>query len=298
MKKTYQRIIIITFLLTLLILYTINSTLVIKSILDYTNLFITKLFPTNFVFFMLSTILIDQGLIELINNKLKLNGSIFYVTIMSILSGIPSGSKYTKDLLEKDLISTKTANYLLAFTHFPNPMFVLNTVTILLNKTIALKILISLIISNLIIALIFKPSKKEVFTINNYSPKDFSQSLSKAILDSLRIILIIYGTSIFFYLITVIINKYLTLNVLTHVILNGIFDLTKGLFSIALLSNKLLKTLLIIIFFCFGSFSIHLQTKSIISNTSLKYKYFILGRLLQTILAITLFFLLNFIYKN
>lgn len=298
MKKTYQRIIIITFLLTLLILYTINSTLVIKSILDYTNLFITKLFPTNFVFFMLSTILIDQGLIELINNKLKLNGSIFYVTIMSILSGIPSGSKYTKDLLEKDLISTKTANYLLAFTHFPNPMFVLNTVTILLNITIALKILISLILSNLIIALIFKPSKKEVFTINNYSPKDFSQSLSKAILDSLRIILIIYGTSIFFYLITVIINKYLTLNVLTHVILNGIFDLTKGLFSIALLSNKLLKTLLIIIFFSFGSFSIHLQTKSIISNTSLKYKYFILGRLLQTILAITLFFLLNFIYKN
>ena len=298
MKKTYQRIIIITFLLTLLILYTINSTLVIKSILDYTNLFITKLFPTNFVFFMLSTILIDQGLIELINNKLKLNGSIFYVTIMSILSGIPSGSKYTKDLLEKDLISTKTANYLLAFTHFPNPMFVLNTVTILLNKTIALKILISLILSNLIIALIFKPSKKEVFTIDNYSPKDFSQSLSKAILDSLRIILIIYGTSIFFYLITVIINKYLTLNVLTHVILNGIFDLTKGLFSIALLSNKLLKTLLIIIFFSFGSFSIHLQTKSIISNTSLKYKYFILGRLLQTIIAITLFFLLNFIYKN
>ena len=213
MKKTYQRIIIITFLLTLLILYTINSTLVIKSILDYTNLFITKLFPTNFVFFMLSTILIDQGLIELINNKLKLNGSIFYVTIMSILSGIPSGSKYTKDLLEKDLISTKTANYLLAFTHFPNPMFVLNTVTILLNKTLALKILICLILSNLIIALIFKPPKKEVIIINDSPSKDFSESLSKAIIDSLKVILIIYGTSVFFYLITVIINKYLTLNV-------------------------------------------------------------------------------------
>ncbi len=296
MKKTYQRIIIITFLLTLLILYTINSTLVIKSILDYTNLFITKLFPTNFVFFMLSTILIDQGLIELINNKLKLNGSIFYVTIMSILSGIPSGSKYTKDLLEKDLISTKTANYLLAFTHFPNPMFVLNTVTILLNKTIALKILISLILSNLIIALIFKPSKKEVITINDSPSKDFSESLYKAIIDSLKVILIIYGTSVFFYLITVIINKYLTLNVLSHVLLNGIFDLTKGLFSISLLSNKLLKSLLIIIFFSFGSLSIHIQIKSIITNTSLKYKYFILGRLLQILFATILFLLSYFIY--
>lgn len=296
MKKTYQRIIIITFLLTLLILYTINSTLVIKSILDYTNLFITKLFPTNFVFFMLSTILIDQGLIELINNKLKLNGSIFYVTIMSILSGIPSGSKYTKDLLEKDLISTKTANYLLAFTHFPNPMFVLNTVTILLNKTLALKILICLILSNLIIALIFKPPKKEVIIINDSPSKDFSESLSKAIIESLKVILIIYGTSVFFYLITVIINKYLTLNVLSHVLLNGIFDLTKGLFSISLLSNKLLKSLLIIIFFSFGSLSIHIQIKSIITNTSLKYKYFILGRLLQILFATILFLLSYFIY--
>lgn len=296
MKKTYQRIIIITFLLTLLILYTINSTIVIKSILDYTNLFITKLFPTNFVFFMLSTILIDQGLIELINNKLKLNGSIFYVTIMSILSGIPSGSKYTKDLLEKDLISTKTANYLLAFTHFPNPMFVLNTVTILLNKTLALKILICLILSNLIIALIFKPPKKEVIIINDSPSKDFSESLSKAIIDSLKVILIIYGTSVFFYLITVIINKYLTLNVLSHVLLNGIFDLTKGLFSISLLSNKLLKSLLIIIFFSFGSLSIHIQIKSIITNTSLKYKYFILGRLLQILFPTILFLLSYFIY--
>lgn len=296
MKKTYQRIIIITFLLTLLILYTINSTLVIKSILDYTNLFITKLFPTNFIFFMLSTILIDQGLIELINNKLKLNGSIFYVTIMSILSGIPSGSKYTKDLLEKDLISTKIANYLLAFTHFPNPMFVLNTVTILLNKTLALKILICLILSNLIIALIFKPPKKEVIIINDSPSKDFSESLSKAIIDSLKVILIIYGTSVFFYLITVIINKYLTLNVLSHVLLNGIFDLTKGLFSISLLSNKLLKSLLIIIFFSFGSLSIHIQIKSIITNTSLKYKYFILGRLLQILFATILFLLSYFIY--
>lgn len=296
MKKTYQRIIIITFLLTLLILYTINSTIVIKSILDYTNLFITKLFPTNFIFFMLSTILIDQGLIELINNKLKLNGSIFYVTIMSILSGIPSGSKYTKDLLDKGLISNKTANYLLSFTHFPNPMFVLNTVTILLNKTLALKILICLILSNLIIALIFKPPKKEVIIINDSPSKDFSESLSKAIIDSLKVILIIYGTSVFFYLITVIINKYLTLNVLSHVLLNGIFDLTKGLFSISLLSNKLLKSLLIIIFFSFGSLSIHIQIKSIITNTSLKYKYFILGRLLQILFATILFLLSYFIY--
>ena len=292
MKKTYQRLTIIIFLLVLLTLYTINSSLIIKSILEYTKLFITRLFPTNFIFFVLSTILIDQGLIELINNKLKLDGSVFYVTIMSILSGIPSGSKYTKDLLEKGIIEEKTANYLLSFTHFPNPMFVLSTVTTLINSKIALKILITLILSNLIIAFIFKPKKKEVYKTNSSISNDFSSSLVKAILDAIKVIIIIYGTSVFFYLITVIINKYLTLTVFSHVILNGVFDLTKGLFSTILISNELLRSLLIIIFFAFGSLSIHIQIKSIISNTSLKYKKFILGRILQIMISIPLFLLL------
>lgn len=292
MKKTYQRLTIIIFLLVLLTLYTINSSLIIKSILEYTKLFITRLFPTNFIFFVLSTILIDQGLIELINNKLKLDGSVFYVTIMSILSGIPSGSKYTKDLLEKGIIEEKTANYLLSFTHFPNPMFVLSTVTTLINSKIALKILITLILSNLIIAFIFKPKKKEVYKVNSSISNDFSFSLAKAILDAIKVIIIIYGTSVFFYLITVIINKYLTLTVFSHVILNGVFDLTKGLFSTILISNELLRSLLIIIFFAFGSLSIHIQIKSIISNTSLKYKKFILGRILQIMISIPLFLLL------
>ncbi len=292
MKKTYQRLTIIIFLLVLLTLYTVNSSLIIKSILEYTKLFITRLFPTNFIFFVLSTILIDQGLIELINNKLKLDGSVFYVTIMSILSGIPSGSKYTKDLLEKGIIEEKTANYLLSFTHFPNPMFVLSTVTTLINSKIALKILITLILSNLIIAFIFKPKKKEVYKTNSSISNDFSSSLAKAILDAIKVIIIIYGTSVFFYLITVIINKYLTLTVFSHVILNGVFDLTKGLFSTILISNELLRSLLIIIFFAFGSLSIHIQIKSIISNTSLKYKKFILGRILQIMISIPLFLLL------
>ena len=99
-------------------------------------------------------------------------------------------------------------------------------------------------------------------------------------------------TSVFFYLITVIINKYLTLTVFSHVILNGVFDLTKGLFSTILISNELLRSLHIIIFFAFGSLSIHIQIKSIISNTSLKYKKFILGRILQIMISIPLFLLL------
>lgn len=295
MKKNYQRLFIILFLSILLILYTINSPIIINSILSYTKLFITKLFPTNFIFFVISTILIEQGLIELLNTKFKLNSSIFYVTIMSILSGIPSGAKYTKDLLNKKVISNKTANYLITYTHFPNPMFILSAATSLTNNEIAIKILITLILSNLLIAISLKPKGKEIYTISDSPPKDFASSLSKAIIDAIKVIIIIYGTSVFFYLITIIINKYLTLNTLNYIIVNGIFDLTKGIFSTSLINNELTKSILIILFSAFGSLSIHIQIKSIISNTSIKYKNFLFGRIIQIIISIPLFLLLYII---
>ncbi len=295
MKKNYQRLFIIIFLSILLILYTINSPIIINSILSYTKLFITKLFPTNFIFFVISTILIEQGLIELLNTKFKLNSSIFYVTIMSILSGIPSGAKYTKDLLNKKVISNKTANYLITYTHFPNPMFILSAATSLTNNEIAIKILITLILSNLLIAISLKPKEKEIYTISDSSPKDFASSLSKAIIDAIKVIIIIYGTSVFFYLITIIINKYLTLNTLNYIIVNGIFDLTKGIFSTSLINNELTKSILIILFSAFGSLSIHIQIKSIISNTSIKYKNFLFGRIIQIMISIPLFLLLYII---
>lgn len=296
MKKNYQRLFIILFLSILLILYTINSPIIINSILSYTKLFITKLFPTNFIFFVISTILIEQGLIELLNTKFKLNSSIFYVTIMSILSGIPSGAKYTKDLLNKKVISNKTANYLITYTHFPNPMFILSAATSLTNNEIAVKILIALILSNLLIAISLKPKEKEIYTISDSSPKDFASSLSKAIIDAIKVIIIIYGTSVFFYLITIIINKYLTLNTLNYIIVNGIFDLTKGIFSTSLINNELTKSILIILFSAFGSLSIHIQIKSIISNTSIKYKNFLFGRIIQIMISIPLFLLLYIIH--
>lgn len=295
MKKNYQRLFIILFLSILLILYTINSPIIINSILSYTKLFITKLFPTNFIFFVISTILIEQGLIELLNTKFKLNSSIFYVTIMSILSGIPSGAKYTKDLLNKKVISNKTANYLITYTHFPNPMFILSAATSLTNNEIAIKILITLILSNLLIAISLKPKGKEIYTISDSSPKDFASSLSKAIIDAIKVIIIIYGASVFFYLITIIINKYLTLNTLNYIIVNGIFDLTKGIFSTSLINNELTKSILIILFSAFGSLSIHIQIKSIISNTSIKYKNFLFGRIIQIMISIPLFLLLYII---
>lgn len=290
MKKNYQRLILLT-LLVLLISYLLNATIIVKSIIEYTNLFITKLFPTSFIIYIISSILIDYGIINEIS-KLKLNGNVFYVTLMSLISGFPSGAKYTKELLDKDLITTNTANYLIMYTSFPNPIFILGSVSSILNKALALKILIAIIISNFFIAFLFRSKIEPSKVFTNHSNSDFSLSLKNATYSAIKTLLIVYSSSLFFYLITVIINHYITLSPINYIILNGIFDLTKGIFSTPIIANINIRAIIILILLSIGSISIHIQTKSIIADTSIKYKNYLLARILQTIFALIIFFIL------
>lgn len=293
MKKFRKNNLIIIFLILLLTLFIINSELVIKSILSYTNLFMEKLFPASFIFFIISSLLIDYNFIEKISKLLHINGSIFYVVVMSMLSGFPSGSKYITDLLERELISTKIANYLIIFTHFPNPIFILGSVSsIFKDKTIPIFILISLIISNLLIGLFLYPKDKEKFKITKSESTNFSINLKKAIYGSIKTMILIYGTSVFFYLIITILNNYLNLSLYNYIFVNGLFDLTKGVFLTSLINNEVLRAIYIIIFISFGGISINMQVKSIIADTNIKYKNFILGRFFQIILSMSIFLLL------
>ena len=294
MKKTYKSILILVTLITLLILYLINSNVIVNAIIDYSILFLTKLFPVSLLFFIFSTLLIDYGLIELIQYYLKINTSSLYVLLISAISGFPSGAKYTKELLEKNLIDENTANKIIMFSHFPNPLFILGSVYLVLkDKEICLKLLLAIIISNIIIY-IFSKDKKS--TKNNLKklkvPSNFSNVLSNAVTNAFNTLLLIYGTSLFFYLVATIITKYITLNTNSFIILNGFFDLTKGVFSTTLLNNLTLRAIYILIFISFGGLSIHMQVKSIITDTSIKYKYFFIGRIIGTILALIIFILI------
>ncbi len=295
MKKNYKSNLIIILLVFLLILYLINSPLVIKSILEYTKLFLEKLFPASFIFFTISSLLIDYNFIEKVSKSLHINGAIFYVVVMSLVSGFPSGSKYIKDLLSKNIISLKTANYLILFTHFPNPIFILGSVSILFKNTrYALYILIALIVSNLIIGLILKPKEKERITYNNKDYQSFSISLSNAIKDSIKTLILIYGTSVFFYLIITVLNHYLSLSLYNYILMNGIFDLTKGIFLTSLIRNDIRKAILVILFTSFGGISINMQVKSIISDTKINYYNFLIGRIFQFIISCIIFlFIVN-----
>ena len=286
MKKNYQTNTILIFLITILTLYIINSSIITNGIISYTKLFISKLFPSTFLIYTFSSLLINYQLIEKLTIISKNNASSLYIIIMSLISGFPSGSKYVKGLYQSNYISKKTANTLLTFTHFPNPLFILGPVNSLIkNNSLTYKLLLSIYISNFIIGLLFYKKNE---TINKPTNKQysFSKILNISIIDSIKTIILIYGTSLFFYLISLLITNYIKLSPIPFIIINGFFDLTKGIFSTSIISSSILKTYIILIFLIFGSISIHIQIKSILSDTSLNYKYFLLGRIISTILSL------------
>lgn len=291
MKKNYKSKIILIFLIILLTLYLLNSELITKNIIEYTNLFLTKLFPSSFLIFTISSLLINYQIIETFFIKFK-KPATSYVIIMSLISGFPSGPKYITQLYQKNYISEKEANRLLSFCHFPNPLFILGTLPQILNsKKIAIKILISLISSNILLSFLNKNKEKQILKSNQIT-LPFSISLNNAIISSLKLQILIYGTNIFFYLISVIITNNINKSPTIYALINSTFDLIKGPLSASLIPSILVRSIIIISSLSLGSLSLNIQIKSILSDTSLSYKSFIFGRIISTIISIIIFLLI------
>jgi len=292
MKKTYRSILILVTLIGLLILYLMNANMIALAILDYSKLFLTKLFPVSFIFFIFSSLLIDYGIIEFMQQYLKVNTSSLYVFLISMISGFPSGAKYTKELLEENYINLEEANHILMFSHFPNPLFILGSVLFVLkDKEICIKLLISIILSNFIIYLFSRKNNSTILK-SFQGTENFSKILGKAIHNAFSTLFLIYGTSLFFYLVATIITKYFVFGNYSFVLINGLFDLTKGVFSTTLIRDYFLRALFILFFISFGGLSIHMQVKSILADTSIRYQYFLFGRIIGTILAFIFFMVL------
>ena len=290
MTKNIKRLLVLTLLFTLLILYIKESNLIIKEFLSYTTLFITKLLPSVFIIYILSDLLINYGIINLLNKITKYPTTI-YILLISLISGFPSGPKTIKNLKEQNYISEEESNKLIKYTHFPNPIFVFSTIS-LITKNIKI-IYISIIISNLIILINNKPQSTN--KLPNIKEKDFTSVLSNSIINTLKMIILIYGTSIFFYLISVILIKYLNTKKL-YILINILFDLTKGIQTTSLINNQTLKDLIIILLLTISPLNINIQIKSILSDTNIKYINFIKGRVTSCILTSIIYFLLKSIF--
>jgi len=290
---------IITFIIIFL-LFKYNYLIKI-SVIEGVSLWFTKVFPSLFIMFILNDIIINLDLLKQLNiiinplfNKIfKTNGNSSNVFLLSLLSGTPSSAYIVKEMLHNENISINDANKLITFTFFTNPLFLYNILSITFNRYIVMRIIIIHYISNLFIGLFFRnkfnTDNKEKINFKNNN-QNFFLLLPNSIKKSLNTLLMILGTIIFYMIITNIIKNIIPFDKLFFTILSGFLEITQSLNNLSGLTNyPLIKEIIAISIISFGGLSIHTQVLSIISDTEIKYKYFLQGRLLHLLLSVILY---------
>lgn len=300
MKKKYQELLAVLIILFIYLGIFVNPNLIIESGIKSITIFKEKLFPSIFPFFVLASLLLELGIANKLSIKLNpifkrifhVEGNSSFIILVSIISGFPSGSKYITNSYKENTINKETANYLLTFTHFANPLFVLGTCGIILNSlSLAYKILIIGIISNIILGIILRP--KELIISKKITSKHnttFLEALPKAINEAIKLLLFMLGSITFFMFFSKLITSFLALNPFLETIITGILDMTSGISLVREINTTLyIKGMLVLTFITFGSFSVHLQVINNIKEEDLDYKYFFIGRIIETAIALVLY---------
>lgn len=313
MKKIFSLVFVVIIIIIIFNLF--FHSLEITNIISFSlELFIKNIFPSLFPMFVIANILVLIGipnflgkLFSKIMTKLfNVKGIASFVFFMSMLSGYPSNAKYLKELLEKNEIDEIDLNKILLFTTFGNPLFIINTIGILILNDLKLGffILISHILGNITVGLIFRNTykrkeKMESFNLKNeliiLNKKINSTTIFKNFLsginNSLLALLNILGIITCFLILTEIIKTTFNINPFLDSIITGILEFSSGIKKVSLLDTHL-KLYIIVFFISFGGISVHAQILNILTNYKVKYDLFLFARILHGLLSVIYLYLL------
>ena len=292
LNKLKKLFIFLTFTL-LIFTFINNSNIIIDSVNVSINLFIKNLFVSLFPFFLLADFLINYNYVYYLSKIFKFKYS--YVILMCMLSGLPSNAKYISKLLENNQINKEDAEILMSVTFFPNPMFVVISIGVLVfnNTFTGIVMLLNIYLSNIIFYLIkYKKLTKNNIKINN-NKLSFSSLLKSSILNNMNTLIVILGTIVFFTTITNILFNYIEMPLVFESIITSIFEMTSGIKKISDLTiSTNLKYMLISSSLSLSGLSILAQASSMLSNYNLDFKSIIKNKLIILLLNITT----NYIY--
>ena len=306
MKKKYINLISCCFIFFFLFEIFMHSNNIVKSIYKSSTIWFYNIVPTIFPIYIIVDLLLNYNAINYLSQLFgkfmerffKMKKETSFVFLLSIISGFPSNSKYLKSLLDKKIINQKEAIKLLTFTHFGNPLFIIESIGVIFlhNKTIGILILTVHYLTNFIIGFFNRNYYVNFENENKYQSKEknsFINCLTNSIFNTLKILFLLYGIITFFMIITTILKEVLPFsNNFTNIIC-GLLEMTQGIYYISYSKIPLLlKATFITFFLSFGGFSIHLQVFSILKDYKLQYSNYLLARVIHGIIASSLVFLI------
>ena len=302
--KKYSNLFIVLLSFIILILIILNKEIVSNTILSSFYIWFNTLVPSMLPMFILSDILtnynfvtfIPKSITNFISKLFNISSGAALVIFISLISGFPGNALTIKNAFDLNIINKKEAEHILLFTHFANPLFILQTVGIfyLNNNTYGIIILISHIFSNIIIGILFRNhnSPSNNYISKNIKCQSFTLILSNSIKKSINTLLMVGATVTSFLIISTLLCHIFQFNNYISTITKSIIEMTMGLASLSKLNiNDIYKVIYSSMIISFGGLSIHMQVISILDTIS--YKNYLKGRIYQTcisgIISFTLF---------
>ena len=270
MKNIIKEIFLFTTILIYFI-YCLKYNTYIKNQTIYSiTIWVNKIIPTLLPTFIIVDLIYYSNIPYLINKYLHIN----YIYILSIVSGSPTNAY----LLTK---SNQNITKILSTTKYTSLLFTYSFLKNIYNFKIAIILIILNIISNIIITLIIKPPKiKPTIQTNN-----IFQVLIKSISTATNTLIVILGTIVFFN--TLPINLVKNIYIKTAIL--SILEITSSLNNLILVKLPLnIKLLFTTISLSTCGLCIETQIKSIINDTYLNYKEYLIYRLLHLVIYLTL----------
>ncbi|MBE6148609.1 MAG: hypothetical protein E7167_03870 [Firmicutes bacterium] len=282
MNKKYLNILLTVASFLLIIICLQNSSVISKSVLESSIIFITKVFPFLFIMMMINSILICANFPYLLS-KIIANPYV-YIFIMSALSGSPVNAIIIRDFIKKKIITEKQASIAISFTTLNNPLFLYNYINLIFkNQYITIKLLSIIYISNISLLIWYSYKEKNSKYILPYNKTNIQKDFINSFTSTINNLINIFAIITFFKLIC---DLLITSTTPLSSLIKGLIEITQGLNDISLASYiSIIKELLLIVILSFAGFSIHIQISNILNDYNVNYKYFYYSRLVLIIIG-------------
>lgn len=304
------------------------------------NMWLEIVFPSLLPFFITAELLIGFGVVKFIGVIFKpimrplfnVPGAGGFAWIMGMVSGYPSGAKFSVRLREENQLTQLEAERLLSFTNASSPLFIFGAISVGFLHDAKLGILIALshYLGNALVGVCmrFHGRAEEVKAESKQKPsfalafremhrtritdtRPFGKIVGDAVLNSIQTLVMIGGFIILFSVFTKLIFLIGISPIIAYILqffldalglpielamplFSGLFEITLGaqMISQITIDSVLAKVIIISFILGFNGFSVQAQVASIIAKTDIRFAPYFFARLLHGTFASILAILL------
>lgn len=202
------------------------------------------------------------------------------ILLLGLLGGYPVGAQSIAQWYENKALSVSDAQRLLGFCNNPGPAFIFGMLSAYFPSQAYLWALWSVQILSALLTGVLLPGRTDSSCRKQDTP---NTTFPQAVVRSVMSILVVCGWVILFRMVLSLFSDFPNA---VQIPLTGFLELTNGCTGLHLIASIRLRFIAASAFLSFGGLCVHMQTITSINGLSLKY--YVVGKVLQTVISLVL----------